>query len=270
MNLKGRLLITGGTSGLGLELVRLFLDNGFEVIATGRRMIEIPEYKDRFSLYRVDFADLAGTSEVFRQISKVYDPDYVIYNAGILSPPDFTLTKDGFEYTFQVNFLAHYVANEIIIHNRFSEKPLLSATVTSMAYRAAEPDFKLFIEPTEYRPWKAYSDSKYYLSLMSRYYSEKYPEKCIRHISFDPGIFGSELYRTQQGLFRMIYKTGIRIMKKPDFSARILSEILMNGEIRNGAVYDTRKKIRMLSEPAADLGNKFWSAVLEKTSEFIA
>ncbi len=29
-------LITGGTSGLGLELVKLYLDKGFEVVATGR------------------------------------------------------------------------------------------------------------------------------------------------------------------------------------------------------------------------------------------
>ncbi len=123
---------------------------------------------------------------------------------------------------------------------------MLSATVTSMAYRVAEPDFKLSFKSSEYRPWKAYSDSKYYLSLMSRYYSGKYPENRFRYISFDPGIFGSELYRTQEGLFRSIYQTGVRILKKPVFSARVLSEILMDSNIRNGAVYDIRKKIRNL------------------------
>jgi NAD(P)-dependent dehydrogenase (short-subunit alcohol dehydrogenase family) len=41
-------LITGGTSGLGLELVRLFLKNLYNVVATGRQFIKFsvaPAYK---------------------------------------------------------------------------------------------------------------------------------------------------------------------------------------------------------------------------------
>ena len=34
-------LITGGTSGLGLELVHLFLEKGYNVVATGRQQINL-------------------------------------------------------------------------------------------------------------------------------------------------------------------------------------------------------------------------------------
>jgi uncharacterized oxidoreductase len=34
------ILVTGGTSGLGLELVRFFLSNGCKVITTGRNHVK--------------------------------------------------------------------------------------------------------------------------------------------------------------------------------------------------------------------------------------
>lgn len=165
MDVKGRVLITGGTSGLGLELVKLFLRKGFIVVTTGRRMLELPEHEGRFIFYHVDFADLSATSELFGKISKTHEFDYIIYNAGILSPPDFTTTKDGFEYTFQINFLAHFLVNEIIIRHHAPDKPLRVVAVTSMAYRVAEPDFNYFGDAGNYRAWKAYSGSKLYLFL---------------------------------------------------------------------------------------------------------
>ena len=269
MNLNGRVLITGGTSGLGLELVLVFLRKGFTVITTGRRMIEMPDFRGKFKLYQVDFADLGSTADVFAKICKVYDFDYVIYNAGILSPPVFTRTNDGFEYTFQVNFLAHLLANEIIIRHHLAGRPLRIAAVTSMAYRMAESGFKHFEEASGYRAWKAYSDSKLCLALMCRYYSAKLAESRIQFCSFDPGIFSSELYRTQSGIFRMIYQAGVRILRKPTSPARVLAEILMDPDIKSGAVYDVRKRICKLREPEADVSEAFWHAVLSKTSEFI-
>ena len=39
-------LITGGTSGLGLELVKVFHDKGFDVICTGRQPKNLPGFSD--------------------------------------------------------------------------------------------------------------------------------------------------------------------------------------------------------------------------------
>ena len=35
------ILVTGGTSGLGLELVRIFLKKGYSVVTTGRQQINM-------------------------------------------------------------------------------------------------------------------------------------------------------------------------------------------------------------------------------------
>ncbi|MCK7521451.1 MAG: SDR family NAD(P)-dependent oxidoreductase [Ignavibacteriales bacterium] len=38
-------LVTGGTSGLGKELVKSFLNRGFQVVATGRQQVQFPGFE---------------------------------------------------------------------------------------------------------------------------------------------------------------------------------------------------------------------------------
>lgn len=127
----GKILITGGTSGLGLRLAKYFLEKGYDVVATGRKNITLTEYGEKFSLLRIDFSNMAQTSEAVKKICRNHRFDIVINNAGILSPPDFQLTGDGFEYTFQVNFLSHLMLSEIILTNSEPGRPLMIATTVS-------------------------------------------------------------------------------------------------------------------------------------------
>jgi len=269
MTERCNILITGGTSGLGLELVKLFLSKGYFVVTTGRRVIEMTGSGGRFKSYQVDFADLYQTAEIFKEICKISDFDYVVYNAGILSPPEFIRTKNGYEYTYQVNFLAHLLANEIIIQNHDPVRPLRIAAVISMAYRVAAPEFKPAGSPSGYKAWKAYSDSKLYLALMCLHYSAKFADRQIQLFSFDPGIFGSKLYRTQSGIFRMIYQVGVRILRKPVKPAVALSEILTGSDVNNGAVYDVRKRIRRIPEPELSYSETFWDNAMEELTQIL-
>ena len=269
MNEIGKVLITGGTSGLGLELVRLFLNMGFFVVTTGRREVDVSGYEDRFKLYRADFCDLGQTADIFRKICIENTFVYIIYNAGILSPAEFIKTADGYELTYQVNFLTHLLANEIIIQHHDPGMPLRVAAVTSMAYKVAVPEFKPVSLPSEYRAWRAYSDSKLYLALMCLHYSTKFAGSNIQFFSFDPGIFSSQLYRTQSGIFRMIYQIGVRILRKPVKPALILSEILTGSDLKNGAVYDVRKTIRKLPELSGSVTESFLGSQIRKIGKFL-
>jgi len=269
MDVTGRILITGGTSGLGLELVKNFLTRNFFVVTTGRRNIELPDHKERLKLFLVDFADLSQTSAIFKNISKLYDFDYVIYNAGILSPPCFVSTNDGFEYTYQINFLAHFLMNEIILQKNSSNKDLRIAAVTSLAYRSAIPDLDPVRDRSHYKPWKAYSDSKYFIALMCRYYSVKLNGSKTTFFSFDPGIFGSGIHRMQSGFFKGLYRFASPILKKPSSSAKALSDILDGSDIVNGAVYDVRKRIRSLKEPDPSVNEAFWRKAYKEISSFV-
>lgn len=80
-------LITGGTDGIGLELVRYYVDKGDRVIATGRRTAEaLPEeFPDEATYVQADQTDLSNVSAIVETVSNRAEPilNIAILNAGV-------------------------------------------------------------------------------------------------------------------------------------------------------------------------------------------
>ncbi len=244
----GTVLITGGTSGLGLHLTKIFLKNGFTVVAVGRRHINITGCGDKFRSVKADFSDLVGTARIIRELCRSLSFDLVINNAGILSPPRYTSTQDGFEYTFQVNFLSHVLINEIIISEKPDSLPLMIAAVTSPVYKLIKVVDNKFFEKKHYRSFGAYSYSKLYLAMMCCHFSEKYHDKKITCISFDPGVFRSGIYRMRSRFFGRLYRIAAPIMKNPEKVADALFSTLTGSNLTDQGIYDIRGNIIFLPE----------------------
>lgn len=60
--------------------------------------------------------------------------DVVVLNAGILLPAK-ERTEDGFEATFQVNFLGHFLLIDGIIAHQCPAHPVKVVTLTSIMHR---------------------------------------------------------------------------------------------------------------------------------------
>jgi len=239
------IFITGGTSGLGLELVKLFLQSGWNVVATGRQLLNLYGHEDKFKLFRVDFCDLNKVAQTMKSILHSIDHfDIVVNNAGILSPPDFTKTINGFEYTFQINFLSHLLINEIILREVKNNRPIKMVTVTSPVYRLADTDLRIRSDNQSYIALKAYASSKLCLTLMCEFLSPRYPGLNLQCFSFDPGTFRSGIYRMQKSWFRGMYHIASPFMKSPGKVANTLSEILISAEIKNGMICNSRNHFR--------------------------
>jgi NAD(P)-dependent dehydrogenase (short-subunit alcohol dehydrogenase family) len=216
------ILITGGTSGLGLELVRRFLDEGYNVVATGRQQKKLHLPGDRFTFYRIDFGDLKQVSAKTRKICNDHSISLVVNNAGVLSPSAYTETIDGLEYTFQINFLSHLLINEIVLSCSANENPIRIATITSPVRRFAS------ICPVnsgseDYNPIRAYSSSKLYMALMNEFLAVRHGSENPECFSFDPGTFSSGIYRMQKGWFRGMYRIAAPFMRSPVSVAKVLT-----------------------------------------------
>ncbi len=261
-----KILITGGTSGLGYELVKLFLKKGYHVVTTGRREVTFPEFGERLSLYKVDFSDLGATAEVFRQIAEDHQFDLVVNNAGILSPPRLTLTRNGMEYTFQVNFLAHLLADEILLRRKADKRHLRIASITSPVYRIARIETG---NGKRYVALKAYSDSKLYLALMSGHLSDLHQDRNIVCFSFNPGTFGSGIFQTQSRFFSFLYRIAAPFMRKPSKVAGVLAEILTRKDISGDVIYDLNSQIKQIPVTEKGLTMTFWIECYEKIRPFL-
>jgi len=268
-SLKVKILITGGTSGLGLAMVRFFLQKGYEVVATGRNKISIPEYHDSFTFILADFSNLYQTSSVLKQLCETRRFDIVINNAGILSPPGFTQTADGLECTFQVNFLSHLLVNEIILKNSLPGRPIIIAEVVSPVYRIAEKDLGIPVSDKGYRPLKAYSNSKFQLALMCSYLPVKYPSAGFTCIGFNPGVFRSNIYRMQKKWFRIMYRIAAPFMRKPEKAAGRFYEVISKENLINGAIYRTGKKPGVIPRIESQASDRFLRECYEKIGHLL-
>jgi NAD(P)-dependent dehydrogenase (short-subunit alcohol dehydrogenase family) len=265
----GKILITGGTSGLGLELVRFFLQKGYEVVATGRNEVSIPEYHDSFTFIMTDFSDLYQTSCALKRICETRKFDIVINNAGILSPPDFTLTDDGLEYTFQVNFLSHLLVNEIVLKYTVPGKSVLFAIIVSPVYRIAEKDLRIQTSDEGYNPLRAYSNSKFYLVLMCSILPLKYPALNLTCIGFNPGVFSSNIFRMQRHWFRILYRVAAPFMSNPRKIAGRFYKIIRKKDLINGAIYKPGKRNGVIPDTDVNDAEIFWHECYKKIEPYM-
>lgn len=262
-------LITGGTSGFGLELARILLNRGCVVVVTGRNKLSLQATEHRFSFFRVDFSNLEESAEVFRKICKFYTFDIIVDNAGVLSPPDFVLTGDNLEYSFQVNFLAHLLFNEILIRNNPPDHALTLVTITSPVYKIVGKDLFSGSSKDDYKPYKAYSKSKLYLALMCKYLPSKFRYPGLNCIGFNPGVFRSGIYRTQKPWFRFFYRIAAPFMKNPVKVATRLAEILDYDTYVNGSVYNLHKKPEPVPVVDRTIYELFWKDCYKNIERFL-
>jgi NAD(P)-dependent dehydrogenase (short-subunit alcohol dehydrogenase family) len=111
------ILITGSTGGLGLATAERLVRSGATVLVHGRseQKLErtLAKLADRGARVRGFVADLASLEEVRRLARCVQDGmdrlDVLVNNAGVAVMDGRRTSRDGFELTFAVNYLSHFL-----------------------------------------------------------------------------------------------------------------------------------------------------------------
>ena len=161
-------LVTGSTSGLGRELALRLGSMGVHVIVHGRnreRGMEVVEAIESEGVGSARFyaADLASFERV-REFGEAVLSDYerldvLINNAGIASAPDGrTLSEDGHELLFQVNYLSHFLLTRLLMPRLLESAPSRIVNVSSGAQTPI--DFDDVMIENNYSGGRAYAQSK--------------------------------------------------------------------------------------------------------------
>lgn len=118
--------ITGGTSGIGLEISKLLDEIGAKVICSGTK--EIDSYKEQFlksiEYIKCDVSEKDQVNETVDQIiSKHESIDILINNAGIfLNGKTLDLSIDDIDRTIQVNLLGSIYTTKICSDHMIKQK----------------------------------------------------------------------------------------------------------------------------------------------------
>lgn len=155
------ILITGATSGLGLESAKQLAAHGADVILAGRSkqrlsdaQHQIPQETESLVL---DLADLDSVRSAADNLP-VDHLDVLMNNAGVMAPP-LGRTKDGFETQIGTNHLGHFALTGLLLPSMNDDARVV--TVSSTAHRMGAIDIDdLNYEDRKYAAWRAYGQSK--------------------------------------------------------------------------------------------------------------
>jgi NAD(P)-dependent dehydrogenase (short-subunit alcohol dehydrogenase family) len=200
-----RILVTGVSTGLGVETARALAARGASVIGTARDLDkaeqaivnarrEAAAMGGSVDLTVLDLASLESVRACAdRQREEGRSIDVIIANAGVMATP-FGKTSDGFETQFGTNHLGHFV-----LVNRLA--PLLSSggrviMLASSGHRFANVDLDdPGFERTAYDPFVAYGRAKTANILFAVAFDQRHRARGVRAAAVHPGGIHTELGR---------------------------------------------------------------------------
>ncbi|KAH7200648.1 hypothetical protein BKA60DRAFT_191470 [Fusarium oxysporum] len=194
------IVITGTSSGIGIETVRALSVTGAKLFLTARNLAKAKEAlagifdPSRMELVEMDQESLDSVRLAANSIlAKTDKINILVNNAGIMAVQTLQFTKDGHELQFGTNHLSHFLFFELL-------KPaLLAATtpdfhsrvvvVSSTAHlrNGINASDNYNFEKGGYTPWGAYAQSKTANIYMANELERRYGSQGLHGISLHPG-----------------------------------------------------------------------------------
>lgn len=116
-------VITGATSGMGLDTAKLFLKNGAKVVLTGRSQEKLDaldgQLEGEYLLVKADAASISDSKDLIQKVTNHFGKiDILFLNAGVFEAlPTGQLTEAHFDKIYDINVKGPvFTVNEAVPH----------------------------------------------------------------------------------------------------------------------------------------------------------
>jgi NAD(P)-dependent dehydrogenase (short-subunit alcohol dehydrogenase family) len=215
-----RVAITGGTSGLGLSLVRELLDRGAKVALVARSRNRVECVVQELPAAHGIVGDVSRKEDIHPIMMQILGAlgglDVLINNASDLGPIPLQLLADteceDIERTLATNLLGPF--------------RLTKAMLGSLAASAREGRVAVVVNVSSdaaihaYSRWGAYGASKAALLHLSRIWGEELSLEGVRVLSIDPGDMDTPLHAAA------VPDADRSTLKRPEVAARELADVV--------------------------------------------
>jgi NAD(P)-dependent dehydrogenase (short-subunit alcohol dehydrogenase family) len=214
MKLVGKTcLITGANSGLGFATAKRFAELGMHVILVCRDATkveasinairkEVPEAL--LDGLAADLSSVHTVNHLVDEVNRKYASLDILFNNAALMKKERTITPDGFETMFQINFIGPYILSKGLVG-------LLQKNTPAQIINIAVPPDKMRINFDDlqfvhkFKTLDAFFQTKLYLLLFTQNFSHRLSGSGVIVNSLDPGPFRSNISREAPGLLRLMF-----------------------------------------------------------------
>jgi NAD(P)-dependent dehydrogenase (short-subunit alcohol dehydrogenase family) len=164
---EAKILVTGATDGLGKRVAFELAATGATVLLHGRRRERLEATleeareetgSEKLGSYLADLSSLGEVRALAEQVLTEQDRlDVLVNNAGVIAE-ERRESEDGYQLTFAVNYLAHFLLTRLLLPLLLDSAP---ARVVNVASAGQSPiDFDDVLLERGYDPMRAYTQSK--------------------------------------------------------------------------------------------------------------
>jgi retinol dehydrogenase 12 len=216
------ILVTGATSGIGLEAARALARLGARIVVgardpvRGQRVVDaIVRGGGEAELLLVDLASFASTREAAaRAAARLPALDVLVNNAGT-ARRERRLTADGHEVTWQTNFLGPFLLTRLLLPSlRAAERPRV-VNVASEAHRSGRVAFADLELERGWSTYRAYANTKLANVLFTRELARREPGIAVDAVH--PGVIATNIWEPAPAWAVAI---GRMLMRRPASGAR--------------------------------------------------
>ncbi|OOG00655.1 hypothetical protein ASPCADRAFT_38553 [Aspergillus carbonarius ITEM 5010] len=224
-------VVTGVSSGIGVETVRALAATGADLYLTARNLDKARAalsdifQPETMELVQMDQTSLSSVRQAAAAIlAKTNQVNILIGNAGVMAVQDLQLTEDGYEVQFATNHLAHFLFFQLLkpallagSSPTFQSRVVMVASSGHRVHGINESDNYHF-QKGAYDPWAAYGQSKTANIYMASEIERRYGSHGLHATSLHPGVIATSLGRhmTEEQIQGLLHdETVARVLKSP-------------------------------------------------------
>lgn len=270
LSLDGKnVIITGASSGIGLECARVMANAGANVFLANRNLEKSePLVKNlqescgdpnRVHLIQLDLSDLSSCRSAAAEFIALGIPLHILLNnGGVMAVQERQQTKDGFEMQLGTNHFGHFVFTNALLDKLKAAGSSRVVNVSSMAHWRSPVLFDNIDFQDGYEPWKAYGQSKTANILFSKELNKRFSSDGITCVALHPGVIESELWR---------HSGKVATFNKTIPQGASTSMFCCVGPDIEGGLYYNDCKVAEPAEYARDMdaAAKLWEISLQRT-----
>jgi NAD(P)-dependent dehydrogenase (short-subunit alcohol dehydrogenase family) len=235
-------MITGANSGIGKATAKELAKKGFKIVMVCRDKIrgemarnEIIEYSgnNNVDLLIADLASIASVRNLAIEFNQKYEFLHIlINNAGTFNYKKRT-TLDGYESTFAVDYLAHFLLTNLLLDTIKKSAPARIINVSSNIHKYFKINFKDLMSEKKYASQKAYSNAKFALILFTYELAAQLNENRVTVNALHPGHAKTQMTKPTKKSSRFFLKLLSPIYRPPEKAAETSIYLASSPEVEN-------------------------------------